>query len=45
VSQLYPSPFAFTGTIFKVTADVSGQMLQDTEEERNAAARMAIGRQ
>src|SRR6516225_5076687 len=28
VSQLYGPPFDFTGTIFKVTADVSGQTLQ-----------------
>jgi len=45
VSQLYEPPFAFTGTIFKVTADVSGQMLQDTEEERQAASRAAMSRQ
>jgi arylsulfatase A-like enzyme len=45
VSQLYGPPFGFTGTIFKVTADVSGQMLQDTEEERQAAARAAMSRQ
>jgi arylsulfatase A-like enzyme len=46
VSQLYDPPFAFTGTIFKVTADVSGQMLQNTaEEEANAAARQAMSRQ
>jgi hypothetical protein len=25
VSKLYPPPFEFTGTIFKVTADVSGK--------------------
>jgi arylsulfatase A-like enzyme len=43
--ELYRPPFAFTGTIFKVTADLPGQMLQDTEEERKTAARMAIGRQ
>ena len=45
VSKLYGPPFAFTGTIFKVTADVSGQMLQDAEEERKAAARRALSRQ
>jgi arylsulfatase len=45
VSQLYKPPFAFTGTVFKVTADISGQMLQDTEEERRAAAKAAITRQ
>src|SRR4029450_10675741 len=37
VSQLYRPPFAFTGTIFKVTADVSSQI--HTQEERMAAAR------
>jgi hypothetical protein len=45
VSQLYAPPFAFTGTIFKVTADVSGQMLQDTQEERQAASKAAMSRQ
>ena len=45
VSQLYGPPFAFTGTIFKVTADVSGKMLQDADEERNATAKRALARQ
>jgi arylsulfatase len=45
VSLLYGPPYAFTGTIFKVTADVSGQMLQDTQEERNATAKRALSRQ
>jgi arylsulfatase len=45
VSQLYTPPFAFTGTVFKVTADVSGQILQDTDEERKAAAKAAMGTQ
>ena len=45
VSKLYGPPFAFTGTIFKVTADVSGQMLQDTEEEKNAVAKRAMSQQ
>ena len=45
VSQLYGPPFAFNGTIYTVTADVSGQMRQDTQEERMAAARRAISRQ
>jgi len=31
VTQLYWSPLAFTGTVFKVTADVSGQNLHETE--------------
>ncbi|WDT80778.1 MAG: hypothetical protein MPW14_03050 [Candidatus Manganitrophus sp.] len=29
VSGLYHPPFAFTGKIFKVIADVSGKMIQD----------------
>jgi len=45
IAPLYQPPFAFTGTIFKVVADVSGQMLQDTEEERKASARAALSRQ
>jgi len=42
VSQLYRSPFAFTGT---VTADVSAQTLQNPEEERNAVAKRAMSSQ
>ncbi len=34
VSQLYGPPFPFAGTIFKVTADISGSTLQDSEEEK-----------
>jgi hypothetical protein len=30
------SRLQFTGRIFKVTADVSGKMIQDTEEEMRA---------
>ncbi len=45
VSRLYAPPFEFTGTIHKVTADVSGQMIQDTEEEMKALARAAMTRQ
>jgi len=45
VSQLYRPPFAFTGTVFKVTADVSGQSLQDPAAERNAAAKAAMSQQ
>jgi arylsulfatase A-like enzyme len=45
VSQLYRPPFAFNGTIFKVTADISGHTLQDADEERNAVARQAMSRQ
>jgi arylsulfatase A-like enzyme len=45
VSQRYDSAFEFTGTIFKVTADVTGQMIQDTEEEKRAFARAAMAHQ
>jgi hypothetical protein len=45
VSQLYGPPFDFTGTIFKVTADVSGQTLQDNDEEKKAAAKKAMSSQ
>ena len=45
VSSLYQPPFEFTGRIFKVTADVSGKMIQDTEEEAKAHAKAAMARQ
>ena len=45
VSQLYQPPFAFTGTIFKVTADLSGQSLQDPVAAQNAAAKAAMSQQ
>jgi len=45
VSKLYKPPFAFTGRIFKVVADVSGKMIQDTEEESRAHAKAAMARQ
>ncbi len=45
VSRLYEPPFAFTGRIVKVTADVSGRMIQDTEEEARASAKAAMARQ
>jgi arylsulfatase len=45
VSQLYGPPFDFTGSIFKVTADISGQSLQDTEEEKKAEAKKAMNSQ
>jgi hypothetical protein len=38
VSNRYTTtPFEFTGKIFKVTALVSGKMIQDTEEDRMRA--------
>jgi arylsulfatase len=45
VSQLYGPPFDFAGTIFKVTADISGQSLQDAEEEKKADAKRAMSSQ
>jgi arylsulfatase A-like enzyme len=45
VSHLYKPPFEFTGKIFKVTADVSGKMIQDTEEEMKAFAKASMARQ
>jgi arylsulfatase len=45
VSSLYQTPFAFTGRIFKVTADVSGKMIQDTEAEQKAFAKAQMARQ
>jgi arylsulfatase A-like enzyme len=46
VSSLYAPPFAFTGTITKVTVDVSGKMSQDTEDEvHKAQAKAAMARQ
>jgi arylsulfatase A-like enzyme len=45
VSSLYQPPFAFTGTIYMVTADVSGKMIQDTEEEKKAFAKASMARQ
>jgi hypothetical protein len=44
VSSRYVPPFRFTGRIFKVTADVSGKMIQDTEEEAKAHAKAAMAR-
>ena len=45
VSQRYHPPFTFTGKIHKVTADVSGKMIQDKEEEQKAQAKAMMARQ
>jgi arylsulfatase len=45
VSFLYGPPFEFTGTISKVTVDVSGKLIPDSEEERHARAKVAMARQ
>ncbi len=46
VSSRYQPPFAFTGKIFKVTVDVSGNLIQETEEEEmKARAKVHMARQ
>jgi arylsulfatase A-like enzyme len=45
VSQLYGPPFDFTGTVYKVTVDVSKQKQESAEAEQNAAAVAAMKRQ
>jgi hypothetical protein len=45
VSRLYGPPFAFIGTILKVTADVSGQTQNAEAEEKKAAFERAISSQ
>ena len=37
VAPDYPSPFRFTGTLRKVTVDVSGELITDTESEMRVA--------
>jgi arylsulfatase len=41
VTPTYKSPFPFTGTIHRVTVDVSGELIRDTEAE----LRIAMARQ
>jgi arylsulfatase A-like enzyme len=45
VSSLYGPPFDFTGTIFELTADITGKHTPDSEEEKHAQAKMAMARQ
>jgi arylsulfatase A-like enzyme len=45
VSQLYGPPFEFTGTIYQVTVDVSGKLIEDSEEQKHAVAKVAMARQ
>jgi arylsulfatase len=37
VTPDYPSPNRFTGTLHKVTVDVSGELITDTESEMRVA--------
>jgi arylsulfatase len=41
VTPEYPSPFKFTGKIYGVTVDVSGDLIKDSEAE----LRMVMARQ
>jgi hypothetical protein len=43
--MLYQPPFEFTDKKLKVTTEVFGQMIQDTEEEQKAFAKAAMTRQ
>jgi arylsulfatase len=36
VTDRYVAPFDFTGTIYKVTIDVCGDLIRDTEAEMRA---------
>ena len=45
VTSLYGPPFEFTGTIYEVTADISGNLIPDSEDEKHARARVAMARQ
>lgn len=45
VSALYGPPFEFTGKIIQVTADISGKLIPDSEEEKHARAKVAMARQ
>ena len=45
VSDLYETPFAFTGTIFKVMVDTSAASFEDLAEHHEARARFAMATQ
>ncbi len=45
MSTLYGPPFEFTGMIHQVTVDVSGKLIEDSEEQKHAVAKMAMARQ
>jgi hypothetical protein len=45
VSVMYASPFPFTGTITKVTVDVSGKPDHDEATVKESQARVAMARQ
>jgi hypothetical protein len=45
VSDLYESPFAFTGTMIKVMVDVSEATFAELAEQHEARARIAMATQ
>ena len=45
VSALYSPPFEFTGKILHVTADISGKLIPDSDDEKHARAKVAMARQ
>ena len=45
VTEMYASPFPFTGRITKVTVDVSGRSDDDEDEVKESQARVAMARQ
>jgi arylsulfatase len=45
VTPDYKPPFKFTGKIFSVTVDTSGEMAPDIETKKEAEMRMAMARQ
>ena len=45
VSSRYSSPFAFTGVLDRIVAEVGGKALGDEVEEQKAFARAAMARQ
>ncbi len=45
ITEMYKPPFAFTGTIYSATIDVSGKLMLDTKEQKRADAKVAMARQ
>jgi arylsulfatase len=45
VSDLYESPFAFTGTILRVMVDISQTTFEDLAEQHEMHARLAMATQ
>lgn len=45
VSQMYSSPFAFTGKVHTVTISLAGDSMHDEDEAKQSQARIAMARQ